>query len=346
MTSRIQKLVLSFPAHSIDAFLVTSDTNMTYLTGYPCSESWLLVHARKIYYITDGRYASEVRGQLKGISIHEYRDSRLTALAELLKNMRVRRLGLDDRHISAHAFQKFKNSLKSIKLTSCDNLVETMRMVKEPGEISKIREAVRWNLKAFSYLKKIMEPGMTEEEVLLRLEDFVRHHGVGFSFPPIIASGPQSGFPHARVTDRKIRNHQPVLVDMGIAFQGYKSDLTRMFFLGRIPPLVQEITEIVLTAQREAIAHIRPGVPAKEIDRQARCYFQRHDLEKNFLHSLGHGIGLEVHEQPGISRKSDVVLKQGMVFTVEPAVYFPKKFGIRIEDMVLVTKHGCEILSR
>jgi len=220
-----------------------------------------------------------------------------------------------------------------------------LREVKDRTEVRRIQEALKLNLQAFQYLKGVIHPGITEREVLLKLEKYVKERKAGFSFDPIIASGPNSCFPHARVTDRKIRNNEPVLVDMGIDLQGYKSDLTRMFFLGKIPQLVNDVNVAVKSAQIQAIQKIRAGVLASDVDYEARNYLEKHRLGKFFGHSLGHGVGLEIHEGPRISQKSMSVLKEGMVFTVEPAVYLPHQFGIRIEDMVLVTKKGCEVLS-
>ena len=174
---------------------------------------------------------------------------------------------------------------------------------------------------------------------------YVRSHHQRFSFSTIIASGVNSCFPHARITDRKLRRGDPVLVDMGIDVEGYKSDLTRMFFLGKIPHRVREVYDAVAQAKRCAIEKIRPGICAKEIDAQARNVLKQKKLDSFFNHSLGHGVGLEVHEAPGISPKSSAVIKEGMVFTVEPGVYLPGQFGIRIEDMILVTPRGAKVLS-
>jgi len=168
---------------------------------------------------------------------------------------------------------------------------------------------------------------------------------VKFSFEPIIASGPHSSYPHARLTGRKIRPNDLVLVDMGIDVQGYKSDLTRIFFLGRIPHLKGQVYESVRAAQQKAMDVIKAGVLGRDVDRAARNYLAKRKLARYFTHALGHGVGLEIHENPRLSQKSSSTLKEGMIITIEPAVYIPNKFGIRIEDMVLVTKKGCEVLS-
>ena len=194
-------------------------------------------------------------------------------------------------------------------------------------------------------MRKIIKPGFTEKQILVRLERYVKSNGASFSFKPIIASGPNSSFPHARITDRKIRNNEPVLVDLGISFGEYKSDLTRMFFLGKIPALVRQVYDAVFEAQRIAIDGIKAGVPTAKIDLLARNHLKKQRLAKYFIHALGHGVGLEVHESPRLAHNDLSILEEGMVVTIEPAVYIPGKFGIRIEDMVLVKKKNCEILS-
>jgi Xaa-Pro aminopeptidase len=343
---RIKRLLAQFDHHAIDAFLVTSDVNVTYLTGCPSVESWLLLLPEQSFYVTDARYAQEIRQKLRNIKVILYQDSKSEAVARLLRAEKATSLGYDPQHLSVSVFRHLRKYCSDIRFRSWPEVVEEFRMYKDPQEISALRKAARFNLSAFVYLRQLLKPGVTEQQVLIRLEQYVREKGLLFSFSPIIASGPQTCFPHARVTTRKMRAQEQVLADIGIDFLGYKSDLTRMFFLGKIPPLLQEVTEIVRVAQQKAIAGIQPGVPASEIDQLARNYFKKNKLDKYFLHSLGHGVGLEVHEAPRISPKSTVILKKGMVFTVEPAVYLPNQFGVRIEDIVLVTANGCDVLSR
>lgn len=347
MNPKIKKLISLLAQHRLDAFLVTKDINIRYLTDFPASESWLLVCAKRVFYIADFRYILEAKKGLGGgIAVTDYQKSIFDTAIQTALSQKVARLGFDERHISLFSAGRLKKSAAGkVQLKAANSLVESLREIKTPEEISKIRQALRLNLKAYDFLRKVVRPGLSEKEVFRRLESFVKAHGAGFSFPPIIASGPNSCFPHAKVTDRKIKNNESVLIDMGMDIGGYKSDLTRNFFLGKIPHLLENIYAQVDTAQKKAIRKIRPGVPAGEIDRQARGFLAENRLGKFFGHSLGHGVGLEVHEGPTISSGSQAVLKEGMVFTVEPAVYLPNKFGVRIEDMVLVTRSGCEVLS-
>ena len=347
MNKRIQEFLAFYKGHPSDAFLVTKDVNITYLTNFAACESWLLILPQKAFYITDFRYILEAKKGLKGIIVKRYGKSIFDTVFAVARDMKIKKIGFDERHMSLSAYRRFNKCLKGrIKLIAVNGAVESLREVKEKYEINQIKKALRLNLKAYSFLKGVVKPGMSEREALRRLEVFVKDKGATFSFDPIIASGPNSCFPHAKVTDRKIRNNEPVLVDMGIDIGGYKSDLTRVFFLGKIPRPIREICKIVQTAQQKAIDKIKAGVRASEIDHQARNHITKNGLGKYFGHSLGHGVGLEIHEGPTISKTNPAILKAGMVFTVEPAVYIPHKFGIRIEDMVLVTKDGCEVLSR
>jgi len=346
LNPRLIKLVSLFLSHRIDACLVVCAENIRYLAKFPAAESWLLVTFKKAYYFTDFRYGEEARQGLRGIAVRQYKRSLIQELFGLIKKKKIKRIGIELRHISAETYQRMKAQCpRGVKLIPLTGLVESLRVIKEPEEIKLIRDAVRINLNAFRYLKGVLKEGMAESDLLKRLEGYVRRQNVKFSFDPIIASGPHSSMPHAKTGDKRVSKHQPLLVDMGVDVQGYKSDLTRIFFLGKIPPHIREVYEKVKEAQARAIAAVRPGIQASIIDQQARKYLKKKGLAKYFGHSLGHGIGLEVHEAPIISSSSPWVLKTGMIFTVEPAVYLPKNFGIRIEDMILVTPQGCQILS-
>jgi len=346
VNSKFKQLTAVFKEQGIDAFLVTKDVNIRYLTGFPASESWLLVCPRNVFYITDFRYILEAKKGLKDVAVVRYEKSIFETTLQLSRSQKVKALGFDERHLSLSTFRKLKQSFgNKVKLKGADHLVEDLREIKTKDEIVKIRKALALHHQAHKFLKTVVKPGLTEREVFRRLERFVKDRQAGFSFDPIIASGPNSCLPHGKVTDRKIRNNEPVLVDMGIDLDGYKSDLTRMFFLGRMARQIHEVNEIVKVAQQKAIEKIRCGLKACEIDQEARNHISRNKLGEFFGHSLGHGVGLEIHEAPSISSKSSSLIKENMIFTVEPAVYIPNKFGIRIEDMVLVTKSDCEVLS-
>jgi Xaa-Pro aminopeptidase len=352
MTPRIKKLIAEFPRHkNIDALLVTNDTNIHYLTDFKAHESWLLIikpktETAKAFYITDFRYTQEAKEGLKGVAVKQYCQTPCVEVFDLCKKYKVKRLGFDEKFTTLAMFKRLKEFCpRHRKLVPATGIVEGLREIKEEGEISQIRQCLEVHYRGLDFLRKVVQPGLTEAEILHKLEGFAKKEGVGFSFPPIIASGPNSAYPHAKVTNRTIRNNEPVLLDTGIDINGYKSDLTRNFFLGRIPPSYAKALTAVRLAQKEAITMIKPGVAVADVDQKARNVLRKFGLAKYFGHSLGHGVGLDIHENPRLSCKSNALLEPGMIVTVEPGVYIPGEFGIRVEDMVLVTEQGCEVLS-
>lgn len=347
MTSCIRKLRPEFVRFkNIDALLVTNDTNIRYLTGFGAHESWLLITRNRSFYITDFRYVQEAKEGLKGVSLKQYTQTPCMTLFDLCKKYKVKRLGFDERHTSVCLLKKLKEFCPArTKLLPATGIVEDLREIKDNAEVSQIRECLKLHGEALKFLRKVVKPGLSERQVLLKLEGFVKEHRAKFAFDPIIASGPNSAYPHAKISDRVILDHEPVLIDIGMDINGYKSDLTRNFFLGRITPSYAKTLEALKIAQKESIAMIKPGVAVAEVDAKARNVLRKFGLAKYFGHSLGHGVGLDIHENPRLSVKSKSLLQPGMVVTVEPGVYIPGKFGIRVEDMVLVTEESCEVLS-
>ncbi len=346
LPARLQALVHGFAKYEVDAVLVNNATDIRYLTQYPAHDAWLLVTPRQAFYITDARYIDEVKKQLVGVVPVKFEKSIFVETVALAYKADVRCLGVDERHLTVYEHKRLKSFYNDeISMVPVDGLVSSVRMVKDKSEIALIREAIALNLQAYKGIKPFIKPGVRERDILVKLETFIAKHGVRFAFDPIIASGPNSAFPHARVTDRELRSNEPVLIDLGIDVKGYKSDLTRMFFLGRMPTSFRDVLSIVRDAQHEAFKVIRPGILAKDVDELVRNYFRKHGLSERFTHSLGHGVGLDIHEAPKLSVNSEVVLAQNMIFTVEPGVYFYGKYGIRLEEMVLVTEKGCEVLS-
>ncbi|MDP2938865.1 MAG: Xaa-Pro peptidase family protein [Candidatus Omnitrophota bacterium] len=330
----------------LDGLLVTKDVNVSYLTDFDSSESWLLLHPQKTFYITDFRYIEEAKEGLRGIYLKKIKGSIFKDVFSLCSDLAIKRLGVESRNLSLAEYQKLKSIFKDrIEIIETHDFIESLRQIKTEEEILKIRQAIKITAQAFSFLKHIIKPGLSEYEAMIALEGFIRKKDARLCFDAIIASGSRGAYPHAKVTKLKFQLNEPVTVDIGVDFKGYKSDLTRVFFLGKIPAKVQQIYKIVLLAQERAIKSIKPGKSACEIDACARNYLSKYKLGRFFGHSLGHGVGREVHESPAISSKNDSKLEKNMVFTVEPAVYLPGEFGIRIEDMVLVKEKACEVLS-
>ncbi|MCM8758098.1 MAG: Xaa-Pro peptidase family protein [Candidatus Omnitrophica bacterium] len=345
--SPLQKLFNKLKETKLDALLVCNQSNITYLSGFPSRESWLLLCKDKVgFFITDFRYLEEAKSNLKGFIIKRINGSVFSLLANLIKSLKIKRLGFEAKHLSFAEYNKIKEALPLYTdFISTYDIIESLREIKSKKEIDKIKEAIKITIDAFKYAKCILKEGITEKEIANQLEFFIKQKGCKLAFEIIVASGPNSSFPHYITSNRKIQKGEPILIDMGIDYQGYKSDLTRVFFLGKIPSIIRKIYQIVLEAQQLAIKKIKVGLYTDYLDKIARQYINCKGYSEFFGHSLGHGIGLDVHEGPSISLKHHYKLKEGMVFTVEPAIYLPKRFGIRIEDVVLVKRKGVEVLS-
>jgi Xaa-Pro aminopeptidase len=348
MSSRIKKLRLKLAQDKLDGLLLACAANISYLTDYTSRDSYFLVARHENIYFTDFRYCAEARAGLKGkASVQKIEGSLFETVAKTCRKLGIKRLGFEERYLSyAHFRQLEKAAKKKIWLVATSGLVEGLREVKDSQELINIRRATAIAVDSLNFIKKFIKPGRTELEVAGELERYIRlHGGQAASFDIIVASGPNSSYPHHITSSRKLRKGEPVLIDMGVECRGYKSDLTRVFFLGKINLLARRVYDIVLSAQKEALKAIKPGVLAKEVDSASRNLISQKGYASCFGHSLGHGVGREVHEGPRISGKEEKLLLPGMCFTVEPAIYLPGKLGIRIEDMVLVTKKGCEVLS-
>jgi len=348
MRPRIKDLLNRLKRENLDGLVVSSPANVSYLSEFISSDSYILVSNKENIYFTDSRYVEEARSKLKsGFCLKKINGSVFALIADTCLKLGLKRIGFEERQLPFAEYKKIKELLRSqAYLVPTYNLIENLRQVKTPDEISKIREALKITGLALEFIKGFIKPGLKEIEVAGELERFIRYKGAsGAAFDIIVASGPNSAFPHHRPGQRKLSKDEPVLIDIGVDYLGYKSDLTRVFFLAKIKGLISSIYNIVLKAQEQAIGKIKPGIEISRIDALSRNYIAGKGYAKYFGHSLGHGVGLETHEAPSISGRNDGILIPGMVFTVEPAIYLPGKFGIRIEDMVLVTKKGSEVLS-
>ena len=349
MSLRIKKIYSKLSGADADGLLVSSSFNITYLTNYISRDSYLLISPKGNIYFTDFRYKEEAQRALRGtgITVKQADGSLFKYIAAACRNLGLRRLGFEERQMSFAAYRKLAAELGfKISLLPLHGLIEGFREAKDARELAEIKKAVSITEGALEYIRDFILPGKKEIEIAAELERFIRYHGAqSSSFGIIVASGPNSSHPHHITSERKLKATEVVLIDIGVSCQDYKSDLTRVFFLGKITPLTRRIYAIVLAAQQRAIRKIKAGASIDKIDASARGYIAGKGYAKFFGHSLGHGIGLEVHEAPKVSAKEKNKLRAGMVVTIEPGIYLPGKFGIRIEDMVLVTEKGCEVLS-
>jgi len=332
---------------SHDAIVVTTLQNVRYLCGFTGSNAVLLIRGAEMTLFTDPRYTIQAAAETAacGAKVQIVRGDLIAALDDALA--RCKSIGFENRRITYAAVAALQKLLKlGAALFGIEDAIEQKRMVKSAAEIALIRESVLINSKAFERGLKTFKPGMTESRLAAELEYQQRKLGAEKpSFDTIVASAERSALPHAHPTDAKIPANGLLLVDMGSFRRGYASDMTRTVHIGRASAKVRTLYNAVLEAQLAAIAAVKPGVTTGRVDRAARAVLEKYGLEKAFVHSTGHGLGLEIHEPPRIGKREKTRLREGMAITIEPGVYIEGMGGIRIEDTVLVTAKGCEILT-
>ncbi|WP_165250715.1 M24 family metallopeptidase [Paludisphaera soli] len=338
-------------AKKLDALLVVAPTNVAYLTGFTGDSSYLLLGRDRDLIVSDGRFTTQLEQECPGLEAHIRPNvqSLNKAVAEVATRLGVGSLGFEAAHLSVADWEALKGELTGTSLAATTELVETLRAVKDDDEVARIREAVAIAQDAFLKLKGELRAGgpATEKDAADRLEAHMRALGAtGTSFPTIVAVGRRAALPHARPTaETRIGDDDFVLIDWGACRRSYKSDLTRVVVTGKVTPEFERVYRLVLAAQERAIAAIRPGACAQDVDAEARSFLEQAGFGRFFDHGLGHGIGMDVHEGPRLRRESPTILEPGMVVTVEPGIYLPEWGGVRIEDDVLVTPDGHEVLS-
>lgn len=346
--SRFEKIFDALKTYALDAILLNFEPNVSYSAAFFAPDTYSLITSSEIILITDFRYTADFKKKTLGpVKITEIRGHFYKTISNLIKERTLKKVGFESRHLTFAECEAFHKELpKKISFIPLKETVEPLRRIKDASEIDIIREATKITLDTFEMIPSICKPGATELQVAAEIEREIRLKGASTSaFDIIVASGPNSSYPHAAISNRTIQNNEGVVIDMGVDLKGYKSDLTRTLFLGRINGIVKEAYAVVKEAQERAIKAIRPGVSIKSVDEAARNYIEQKGFGKFFGHALGHGIGLEVHESPSINKRNTNLLEKDSVFTVEPGIYKAGEFGIRIEDIVLVTSNGAEVIS-
>lgn len=330
----------------LDAMLVTSPANVRYLTGFTGSNGAVLALPGECVFFTDPRYAIQSRREV-GCRTQVCKGPILTAVASMAARNRIRRLGFERARLSYEGFDMLRvNMPVNASLEPVAGWLEAHRMLKSQSEIELIRRSVETNSKAFELAARHIRAGMRERDLAAEIDHQMRRLGAEKpSFETIVAAGGRSALPHARPTGAVLKARQLVLIDMGAFQDGYASDMTRMLFLGAPGARARRLYRAVLEAQLAAIDTVRPGVTAARVDRAARNVLRAYHLDRAFVHSTGHGLGLEIHEPPRIGKKDKTSLAAGMAITIEPGVYLEDAGGIRIEDTVVVTETGCEVLT-
>ncbi len=347
MNPRVEALRALLADQELDALVVSQPENRRYLSGFTGSAGVLIISPHEAIIATDFRYLTQVAREAPDFELVRITDELPPVLAETLQWLGARRVGFEATHLPVATHQRWVEAVPEVEWVPTEDLVEGLRAVKDDSELALIRRAVALTDEVLVHVAERIRPGMTERQVAWELEAYMRTHGAeGVAFEIIVASGPNGALPHYRPGDRPIQPGEPIVIDLGARVDGYHADLTRTLCLGPADGRFQEIYNVVLEAQRAAEAGIRAGMRGQEADGLARQVIEAAGYGENFGHSLGHGIGLAVHEKPRLGKTSEEVLKPGMVVTVEPGIYLPDWGGMRLEDIVLVGAHGVEVLTQ
>jgi Xaa-Pro aminopeptidase len=326
----------------VNCLIVSKTANVTYVTGFAGQDSWALVLPRGVVLVTDSRFSEQAAKECRNCRIVVRRDAMVKTVAKLLQNRRVGKIGVES-STSIADFEWLKKHLKN-RIKATDNIVETVRRSKDNGEVATIKTAAKIAGLAFERVSRRVRPAITENELAGALDFGIRKLGGQNSFETIVAFGPNASRPHHRPTNRKLRKNDTVLIDFGVRHNGYCCDITRCFTVGKVSRLYNRVYNAVLKAQAAALREVKAGVEIKKVDAAARKVLRQSRLPV-YGHGTGHGLGLEVHEMPSVSAKAKGTLQAGDVITIEPAVYIPRRLGVRTEDDVLVMEEGYVLLT-
>jgi Xaa-Pro aminopeptidase len=333
----------------VQALLVTNESNVTYLTGFTGDSSylWIAANGRDIL-LTDTRYETQLETECPQLEliVRNSSTTQLDSIVRAARSNKTVKLGIESDSMTIGLAAEIIEKLPKVTLARTESLVESLRAIKDKSEIDEIRQAIWYAQRGFEILRASLRPEQTEREIANQLEFNLRKLGArACSFPPIVGVGPRAALPHGQPGDVRVGESDHVLIDWGAWGRLYRSDLTRVLVTARISPKLHRVYGVVLKAQQAAIDAIRPGVVAKEVDAAARGVIADAGFQRYFGHGTGHGIGLDVHEAPSLKPTTETALQPGMVITVEPGIYLPGWGGVRIEDDVLVTKDGHEVLT-
>ena len=344
MNTKIRWLREKLRGLDMQGMIISNPVNVRYLTGIH-AEGVLLITRKENHYITDSRYLEEVQSVLtidddiivhNASNVSKYDYENFFSFCE--------NVGFEENYVTYATYKNYMAKYKINNFEETENLIEKQRMIKDEEEISNLTKACNITDECFKYILGYIKPGMTEKQIAKEIEDYYNSRTDGVSFDTIVASGENTSMPHAVPTDRKIKEKDIITIDMGCKVNGYCSDMTRTFFVGEILEEVKPIYDLVLKNQVQTMQDFKDGISTRLLAKMVENDFKLHDYD--LIHSLGHGVGLEIHEAPYISYKNDTNLKENMVITNEPGIYIPGKFGVRIEDTVQITKFGCINLTK
>ncbi len=345
-SQRISKVLSSLNSHNVEALLFLDIKNVRYLTGFRGSDGALLIGKRQKLLMVDGRYTNQAKREVRDVEIFQYRE-KAEGIEAVILDTSLKSIGFESTSMNVTNYMKLKKKLKSVKLKPMSHEIDTIRAVKDKKELSHIRKAADIAYKALGTVYEFIKPGVSEKDIAIELDyRIVRAGAEEVSFSTIVATGVNSSQPHATPGSCKIKNGDVVMIDYGAVCNGYHSDETCTFIVGRADKKQKEVYSLVKEAHDKALACVKAGAACKGIDHIARTCIESGDMGKYFTHGTGHGVGLDVHEAPRIADKSKHILEAGMVITIEPGVYIPGAWGIRIEDMVMVKENGFEVLTK
>lgn len=345
MNSKIKWLREKMKMLDVEGMIISNPTNIRYLTNI-VAEGILLITRKENIFLTDGRYLEDVQSVLTiddEIVVHEFKEYSIDEYENFF--MFCENVGFEENYVTYSSYKEFMHKYKVNSLQETEMAIEKQRMIKDEEEIEYLRKACELTDKCFEHICEFIEIGKTEKEIALEIERFFRLNGAdGISFDPIVASGANSSKPHAIPTDKKIDLGDIITLDFGCKYKGYCSDMTRTVFAGYIPEEVRKVYDLVLKNQLQTEQEYKEGGNIKTISKMVENDFKLNGYD--LIHALGHGVGLDIHEMPIISSRVDRPLRENMVVTNEPGIYLPGRFGVRIEDTVLIGKESCEVLTK
>ena len=351
---RLEELRGSIEKSDLDGFVIYSyensdSSNLRYMTNFDCSLGVMIITEGESLFLTDSRYYDEASEAIENYDLIKIEKDPLETAASKVKQIKGQKFGISESDISLSAFNKLKKLMEqgSKNLKPVPNPVKELRTIKDESEIERQKKAGNLTDATVEHILGKAKPGVTEKELALEIEIFMRKNGAeDVAFDPIVASGEKSAYPHATATNKEIEKGEFLLIDMGAKVNGYCADLTRTFHIGEANSKKRKIYNLVLEAHKRGLEALHDSATAKKVDRAARKVIEDAGYGQNFGHRLGHGVGLEIHEAPELSSESEKPLKKGMVVTVEPGIYIPQWGGIRIEDMVQITAEGYSSFSK
>ncbi|GAE91232.1 aminopeptidase YpdF [Gracilibacillus boraciitolerans JCM 21714] len=342
---RLEKLRILIKEEHIDGLLITSAVNRRYITGFTGTAGVALITSNEAYFITDFRYTEQANEQVTGFEIIEHKGPIQETIADMVTSLKLRNIGFEKNDLTYALYEQYKKVI-NVEFIPTNEVVEKLRLIKDQDEINIIKEACKIADNAFDHILSYIKPGVKEIDVANELEFYMRKQGAtSSSFDIIVASGFRSALPHGVASSKQIEIGELVTLDFGALYKGYSSDITRTVAVGMISSELQTIYQTVLEAQLKGVEGLKAGITAKDADALTRDHIAQKGFGSYFGHATGHGLGLDVHEKPGLSFRSSETLKAGMVVTVEPGIYVPNVGGCRIEDDILIYDNGCERLT-